>query len=131
MCALPPDEGQAKRSKIARILILGSYCKQRDASVEQIVKAAETATGTASEALSVADKAIIADASVPLPKHPRGLGVRFVEATFGRDYQGYFRNFLVTGGIMGLFDNSGLPITIMHRSMFCHNCREVVMVSSK
>jgi ubiquinone/menaquinone biosynthesis C-methylase UbiE len=84
-----------------------------------------------SEALRVADKIIIVDASASLPKNPSGLGVRFVEATFGRDHHGYFRNFLATGGIMGLLENSGLPITIAHRYAFWHNCREVVMVSRK
>jgi len=84
-----------------------------------------------SEALRIADKTIIVDASVPLPKNPSGLGVRFVEATFGRDHHGYFRNFLATGGIMGLLENSGLPFTIAHRSVFWRNCREVLMVSRR
>ncbi|MGA2333722.1 MAG: transposase, partial [Syntrophales bacterium] len=44
---------QAKRSKIARILIPGSYGKQTDASVERIVKVAETSIGTASPAKEV------------------------------------------------------------------------------
>jgi transposase len=44
---------QAKRSKIARILIPGSYGKQTDASVEQIVKAAETSIGTSSPAKEI------------------------------------------------------------------------------
>lgn len=81
------------------------------------------------EALRVADKIIIADASVPLPGNLSGLAVRFVEATFGRDHHGYFRNFLATGGIMGLLEDSGLPITIAHRSVFWRNCREVIVVS--
>jgi ubiquinone/menaquinone biosynthesis C-methylase UbiE len=84
-----------------------------------------------SEALRVANKTIIVDATAPLPKNLRGLGVRFVEATFGRDHHGYFRNFLATGGIMGLLENSDLPITIAHRSVFWHSCREVVMVSKR
>jgi len=84
-----------------------------------------------SEALRVADKTILVDASVPLPKNPSGLGVRFVEATFGRDHHGYFRNFLATGGIMVLLENSGLPFTIAHRSVFWRNCREVLMVSRR
>jgi hypothetical protein len=79
--------------------------------------------------LRVADKTIIVDASVPLPKNLSGLGVRFAEATFGRDHHGYFRNFLATGGIMGLLEDSGLPITIAHRSVFWRNCREVIVVS--
>jgi hypothetical protein len=57
--------------------------------------------------------------------------VRFVEATFGRDHHGYFKDFLATGGIPGLLENSGLPITVAHRSVFWHNCREVVIVSRK
>ncbi len=39
---------QAKRSKIAKILIPGSYGKQTDASVERIVKAAQVSVGTSS-----------------------------------------------------------------------------------
>jgi ubiquinone/menaquinone biosynthesis C-methylase UbiE len=84
-----------------------------------------------SEALRIADKAIIVDASVPLPKNPSGLGVRFVEATFGRDHHGHFRNFLATGGIMAILEGSGLPFTIAHRSVFWRNCREIVMVSRR
>jgi len=43
----------AKRSKIAKILIPGSYGKQTDASVERIVKAAQTSIGTASPAKEI------------------------------------------------------------------------------
>ena len=39
---------QAKRSKIAKILIPGSYGKQTDVSVERIVKAAQVSVGTSS-----------------------------------------------------------------------------------
>ena len=39
---------QAKRSKIAKILIPGSYGKQTDESVERIVKAAQVSVGTSS-----------------------------------------------------------------------------------
>jgi transposase len=39
---------QAKRSKIAKILIPGSYGKQTDASVDRIVKAAKVSVGTSS-----------------------------------------------------------------------------------
>jgi transposase len=39
---------QAKRSKIARILIPGSYGKQTDVSVDRIVKAAQVSVGTSS-----------------------------------------------------------------------------------
>ena len=39
---------QAKRSKIAKILIPGSYGKQTDASVDRILKAAQVSVGTSS-----------------------------------------------------------------------------------
>jgi transposase len=44
---------QAKRSKIAKILILGSYGKQTNASVERIVQAADTSIGTSSPAKEI------------------------------------------------------------------------------
>ena len=44
---------QAKSSKIAKILIPGSYGKQTPASVERIVKAAEASIGTASSAKEI------------------------------------------------------------------------------
>jgi len=43
----------AKRSKIARILIPGSYGKQTDTSVQRILKAAEASIGTASPAKEI------------------------------------------------------------------------------
>lgn len=84
-----------------------------------------------SEALRVADNIIIADAKAPLPRNPSGLGVRFVEGTFGRGHYDHFRSFLSGGGIMGVLEHSGLPITVVNRSVFWHNCREAVMVSRK
>lgn len=83
------------------------------------------------EAVRVANKVIMTDATVPLPRNPSGLGVRFVEATFGRDHHDHFRSFLATGGIMGVLKNSDLPITVLHRSLFWRGCREVVVVSRK
>ena len=44
---------EVKRSKIAKVLIPGSYGKQTDASVERIVKAAEASIGTASPAKEI------------------------------------------------------------------------------
>jgi ubiquinone/menaquinone biosynthesis C-methylase UbiE len=84
-----------------------------------------------SEALRVADNVVIVDAKAPLPMNPRGILVRFVEATFGRDHYGHFRNFLARGGITGILENSGLPMNVAHRSVFWRNCREVVVISRK
>jgi ubiquinone/menaquinone biosynthesis C-methylase UbiE len=84
-----------------------------------------------SEALRVADKVILADAKVPLPRNVSGLGVRFVEATFGRDHHKHFRSFLAGGGIPGILEQSGLPITVLHRSVFWRNCQEAARVTKK
>ena len=81
------------------------------------------------EALRVAARVVIIDATVPLPKNLGGLGIRAVEATFGRDHHHHFRNFLAAGGIMGVLRDSGLPITVTHRSVFWRNCREAIVVS--
>jgi len=52
LCHYPSAESirKAKRAKIAKILIPGSYGKQTDESVDAIVKAAATSIGTASPA---------------------------------------------------------------------------------
>ncbi len=81
-----------------------------------------------SEALRVAERVILVDSRVPLPRNPGGFGVRFVEATFGRDHYDHFRSFLAGGGITGLLQDSGLSITVEHRSIFWRNCREAVVV---
>ena len=44
---------QARRSKIAKLLIPGSYGKQTRASVERIVKGAEVSIGTATPAKEI------------------------------------------------------------------------------
>ena len=81
------------------------------------------------EALRVAGRAIIADVRSPLPKNLEGLGLRTVEATFGRDHFANFRAYLAAGGIGGVLGDSGLPLTVEHRAVFSHRCREVVVVS--
>ena len=82
-----------------------------------------------SEALRVARRAIIIDAVAPLPKNAEGIGIRAVEATFGRGHNPNFRAFLKAEGIGGILEESGLPITVEHRAVFWRNCREVVVAS--
>ncbi len=83
------------------------------------------------EALRVARKAILIDSAVPLPNNPGGLGIRFVEATFGYDHHQNFKDFLATGGLRGALEVSGLPISVDHSSVFWRDSREVLMVSTK
>lgn len=79
----------------------------------------------------MASKAIIIDVVAPLPKNAGGVGIRIVEGTFGRDHQHSFKAFLAAGGIRGMLEESGLPISVEHSSVFWRNCREVVMVSTQ
>jgi hypothetical protein len=81
------------------------------------------------EALRVARQVIMIDSISPLPWNAGGLGIRFVEATFGRDHHGNFRRFVAGGGLTGMLDASGLAVATVHRSAFWRNCREVVVVS--
>ena len=83
------------------------------------------------EAFRVAGRSIIIDSVSPLPKNVGGIGTRIVEATFGRDHNPNFKAFLASGGIMGVLKDSGLPITVVHRSVFWRNCREVIVTSRK
>ncbi len=83
------------------------------------------------EASRVADKIIIIDSVVPLPKNSRGRGIRFVEATFGRDHNRNFKGFLANGGINGILESSNLPVTVVDRKIFWHNCRETVLLSTQ
>ena len=83
------------------------------------------------EALRVASKCNIIDAAAPLPKNAGGLGIRIVEGTFGHDHQRSFKAFLASGGIRGMLEESGLPISVEQSSVFWRNCREVVMVSTQ
>jgi ubiquinone/menaquinone biosynthesis C-methylase UbiE len=82
------------------------------------------------ESLRVAKKLIIIDAVAPLPKNAGGIGIRIVEATFGRDHYQNFKNFLACGGIQGTFKESGLPIKVEHSAVFWRDCRELLMVSN-
>jgi ubiquinone/menaquinone biosynthesis C-methylase UbiE len=81
------------------------------------------------EAFRVAGRSIIIDSVSPLPKNTGGIGTRIVEATFGRDHNPNFKAFLATGGIMDVLEDSGLPMTVTHRSVFWRNCREVIVIS--
>jgi ubiquinone/menaquinone biosynthesis C-methylase UbiE len=81
------------------------------------------------EALRVAGRGIIIDSVVPLPKNASGIGTRIVEGTVGREHNPNFKAFLAGGGIGGILQTSGLPISVDQTSVFSHNCREVVVVS--
>jgi ubiquinone/menaquinone biosynthesis C-methylase UbiE len=82
------------------------------------------------ETLRVARKGIIIDAVSPLPKNAGGFGIRIVENTFGHDHLHNFKAYLARGGIHGILEESGLPISMEHSSVFWRNCRQVVMVSN-
>jgi ubiquinone/menaquinone biosynthesis C-methylase UbiE len=62
------------------------------------------------EALRVACKVIIVDSESPLSRNSSGLGIRFIEATFGHDHYHNFRNFLKNRGING-YSASRLPVS--------------------
>jgi hypothetical protein len=70
------------------------------------------------DALRVAGKCIIIDSVAPLPKNAGGYGIRLVELTFGHDHKPNFKAFLSKGGIRSILEKSGLPIKIIHSSVF-------------
>jgi hypothetical protein len=80
------------------------------------------------EGLRVARRLLLVDSVAPLPRNGEGFGIRLVEATFGREHYHHFRHFLALGGIMTAVQDAGLPVTVEHRSVFLHGCREAVML---
>jgi len=82
------------------------------------------------EALRVARTGIIIDSVPSLPRNAEGIGIRIVEKTFGHSHNANFRAFLAAGGIRGVLQASGLAIRVTHSSVFCRDCREVVVVSA-
>lgn len=82
------------------------------------------------EALRVAKKTLIIDSVVPLPKNAGGIGIRIVEALFGRDHNQHFKSFLARGGIEDLVKNSMFPVTVQYRSLFWRSCRQLMVIST-
>ena len=81
------------------------------------------------EGLRVAKKIILVDAAMPLPKSMPGIGLRIIEATFGRYHNQNFKDFLSGGGLRGLLKQSDRPVNIEQSSLFWQNCRGATMVS--
>jgi len=82
------------------------------------------------EALRIARSAVIVDSVAPLPRNAGGLGIRLVEATFGRDHNPNFKAFLAAGGIASIFEDYGQPVSVVHRIEFFRGCREAVVVTA-
>jgi ubiquinone/menaquinone biosynthesis C-methylase UbiE len=81
------------------------------------------------EAVRVAHKIIIMDSKAPLPRNTFGLGIRFVEATFGHGHNRNFKTFLKNGGINGVLQRSTSPLRVESQSIFRSECREIMLVS--
>ena len=81
------------------------------------------------EALRVAARLLIVDSAAPIPRTLQGFAIRAVEATFGHEHYSHFKNFQLHGGISGMLEESGLPVSLEHRTLFWHVCRELVVAS--
>jgi hypothetical protein len=80
------------------------------------------------EALWIADRVVVADSKVPLPRNAYGLGIRVVEASFGREHYRSLQRYL-SGGIMGVVGALEPPPVVEDRRQCWHGCREVVTIS--
>ena len=155
--ALELDSAQAFGRVIADRIAGGEYIRQKDNSPPSFVHEDATELGAfgdqsfdyaamlmvmhelprlqqvrvLKEALRVARRGIIIDSVAPLPKNVGGIGICIVEETFGRDHNPNFKAFLAAGGIRGMLQESGMPISVEYSSVFWRNCREVVVVSSQ
>lgn len=81
------------------------------------------------EALRVARRVIVVDSFVPLPRNAHAMALHAVEASGGRVHYSCFASYLAAGGIMGIVANSNIMPVVLHRSVFWHGCRDVVVFS--
>jgi len=80
------------------------------------------------EALRVARKVVIVDSQVPLPRNLHGIALRVVEVSGGPANYRSFLDYLATGGIGGILDDSRVRASASQRSVFWHGCREMVVL---
>jgi SAM-dependent methyltransferase len=80
------------------------------------------------EASRVAKKVIAVDSRVPLPWNFHGIALRLAEATAGPAHFRAFLNYLAGGGIAGLLADRRLGDAVTKRSVFWHDCREMVVL---
>lgn len=78
------------------------------------------------EALRLAPRAIVVDSRVPLPKNLHGLALRVVEACGGAGHYRRFAAYLAGGGIAGILADLRVRASVAERSVFWHDCREMV-----
>ena len=83
------------------------------------------------EALRVAQKVVIVDSQVPLPRNPHGIAVRIVEALGGPRHYRPFADYLAGGGIGGILADSRVRASVAKRFTFWHGCREIVLLDRK
>lgn len=81
------------------------------------------------EALRLAHRVILVDSAFPLPRNAGGVGIRLVERVLGFDHNPNFKAFLATGGLQGVLRECAMPLVVELRTVFWHNCRELVLVS--
>ena len=80
------------------------------------------------EALRVAKKVIAADSQVPLPWNFHGIALRLAEATAGPAHFRAFLDYLAAGGIETVLADRRLRSAVTKRSVFWHDCREMVVL---
>jgi len=80
------------------------------------------------EALRVAKKVIAADSQVPLPWNFHGIALRLAEATAGPGHFRAFLNYLRGGGITSVLADRRLGDAVTGRSVFWHDCRQMVVL---
>ena len=81
------------------------------------------------EAVRLARHVVLVDSRCPLPRNAHGIALRVVEAIGGPDHYNQFAGYLKAGGMDGILSQLQLPAAIVHRSVFWHNCREIVILA--
>jgi ubiquinone/menaquinone biosynthesis C-methylase UbiE len=83
------------------------------------------------EALRVAQKVVVVDSQVPLPRNLHGIALRVVEVSGGPKHYRSFADFLMAGGMGGILADPDIRASVVRRSVFWHGCREMVVLEAQ
>jgi ubiquinone/menaquinone biosynthesis C-methylase UbiE len=80
------------------------------------------------EALRVARHVVVVESHVPFPVNVHAAALHIVEVMGGREHHARFADFLARGGIAGVMSGLRTGAAVVHRSIFWHGCRDVVVL---
>jgi ubiquinone/menaquinone biosynthesis C-methylase UbiE len=80
------------------------------------------------EAFRVGRSILIFDSNVPIPWNLSGIIKRLIEISFGIDHYPQFREYINSGGVMGILEGAGYKSNIKDRKLYTQESNQMVTV---